>query len=296
MKLTVIIPTHNRPNLLFRCLNFLERKYGYMSFDLDVIVIDSSRDSKIDINLFPKIRAAIKYFPVSQKMGVFEKLSFATKIMDDGLIQLVADDDLLDLEALDLVARGIVASPSDIALFPTCIVDVSSHRFHMRAPIYCNKGECHSRYEEIGSIYQPTMYNLRQSSVLKKAWELMSKFSFCPNRLKEMLEAYFSWHFSSNFIYVEPLVIVRTSHREQISSNEVLWPEIVDGSDIEEACKIVEECLGKNARVGFLRFLAAYLKNPQRDLPYHSLEQEQVAAKAFEVNQNAVRRLVIETL
>ena len=90
--LTIIIPTHERQELLFRSLKF------YKKYNISIIIVDSSKKAIADkIKLkWPK---NFKYFHTPNQ-SISSKLFFAINKVGTKYVNLCPDDDFLNMESL----------------------------------------------------------------------------------------------------------------------------------------------------------------------------------------------------
>lgn len=93
-KITAVIPTYRRPNLLKRAIkSVLNQTYPY--FEVRVYDNASGDETAAVVNEFAKKDSRVKYFCHPQNIGAVKNFKYGISLVDTPLFSLLSDDDFL---------------------------------------------------------------------------------------------------------------------------------------------------------------------------------------------------------
>src|SRR4051794_23129281 len=106
-KVTVIIPTRERPDTLAKCLKTaLNQDYG----NLEVVVSDNCSSPETAAVVRALNDPRVKYFNTGKRISMSHNFEFATSKVEAGWIVLLGDDDGLLPNSLGRLVRLLEAS------------------------------------------------------------------------------------------------------------------------------------------------------------------------------------------
>jgi glycosyltransferase domain-containing protein len=192
--ITLLIPTHNRPSYLFRCLSFL-RSAGFIH---DIIIADSSDDPIFELNR-KTIDALGTAFKATQldcrRIESIRKYNYALEVIDSPLVTICGDDDFI-----------VPSTVSECATFLKNNEDYShSHgriltfweRSSASAPIrllksypqHANEAEILPRMKAHFSRYANNFYSVRRTEQFRRNFRRVSELNIGRGLQERMLAA-----------------------------------------------------------------------------------------------------------
>ena len=186
IKLSIIIPTYNRPKYLRRILSYYDEYRG----DYNIIVADSSSDENKKLNsknvmIFPELN--IQHFDnYSPKINLSHKISDVLNYVNTKYSVLCADDDFITVngicKSVDFLERNpdISCAHGHYISFYLKFDRVKKQQFCW-TPIYPNKSinfsTAKSRLNFHFSNYYPTLYAVHRTNLLKMIFSETIKYT-----------------------------------------------------------------------------------------------------------------------
>lgn len=134
-RISVIIPTHNRPQLLPRAV---ESAFA-AGTDVEVVVVDdASRDETAEVC---KGLAGIKYVRIEQNQGVAGARNAGVLASSSEYIALLDDDDVRVAGSLDLQLARLHDEPDAALIYGQALIDSADRLNHDRYPLVCPTGD-----------------------------------------------------------------------------------------------------------------------------------------------------------
>lgn len=134
-RISVIIPTHNRPQLLPRAV---ESAFA-AGTDVEVVVVDdASRDETAEVC---SGLAGIKYVRIEQNQGVAGARNAGVLASSSEYISLLDDDDVRIAGSLDLQLARLRDEPGAALIYGQALIDSTDRLNHDRYPLVCPTGD-----------------------------------------------------------------------------------------------------------------------------------------------------------
>jgi glycosyltransferase involved in cell wall biosynthesis len=109
IKISVVIPTYDRPELLIETLNSI---WDNTVQPFEVIVVDNGINS-IDVSNIPN---KVKYFKTIPNIGVSQARNFGASLAKGDYIAFLDDDDLYEKDVIETITNEIISLNPDIIL------------------------------------------------------------------------------------------------------------------------------------------------------------------------------------
>lgn len=107
--ITLLIPTHNRPKYVARCLAF----YSSLAQEYEILVLDSSTDQLTQCEC--KKVGGIEHVPLDSNISFSRKLNIGGELATGTYIAVCADDDIIFPEGLNTCADYLDKHPDVVA-------------------------------------------------------------------------------------------------------------------------------------------------------------------------------------
>lgn len=179
--LTVIVPTHNRPDKLARCIGY------YSGLGVNLIIVDSSAVSYAGI-----VPLGVEYSHVPH-LNFSEKILFAASLCDSNLIALCADDDFLLKAALDEASADMKLDSSISISFGSFVRFDEGERAFKLVPLqnYCR--EIYKRVEDKTVLisrfmarYDQVLWSMYRKATLIKIFEVIDSAEYSNDNFIEI--------------------------------------------------------------------------------------------------------------
>jgi hypothetical protein len=134
-RISVIIPTHNRPRLLPRAV----ASAFAAGTDVEVVVVDdASRDETAEVC---SRLAGIKYVRIEHNQGVAGARNAGVRASSSEYISLLDDDDVRVAGSLDLQLARLHDEPGAALIYGQALIDSADRLNHDRYPLVCPTGD-----------------------------------------------------------------------------------------------------------------------------------------------------------
>lgn len=161
-RLSIIIPTHNRPHLLpIAVKSALEQTIA----EIEVIVVDDASTQKADLPADPRLRV----ITLSTSRGGAGARNVGTEAANAPWITYLDDDDRLfpDMAAVSLAALQETTLPAPVAVISGIdLVNAQGQRIETRLPPPMRSRGAHFALEELEAGHS---YNTKQTMVVEKS-------------------------------------------------------------------------------------------------------------------------------
>jgi glycosyltransferase domain-containing protein len=242
-KVTLVIPTYNRPEYLKRILNY------YFPAGIHIVVCDSSKDASA---LAQTNRLTYLHTP---EMSMTEKINLALAFVLTPFVFMCPDDDFI---FIDSIAEGVdvLEKNANISSFQGVYFSYTNGEELKFNPMYLNSigwdsfsDTAAGRFNAFYSNYHQLQYSLHRTQILKDAYGLLDSLKIRNYNLQELLVATVSLINGNN---CNSLIIygVRESAIRAIVSYGTVTPNINQMLLSEE---------GRKERKLFIDGLASYL-------------------------------------
>lgn len=158
MKISVLIPTHNRPALFLRCIESVFRAYSRYPVDLEIIVNNDSND--IEEVTHPLIPVTYLYHKSDNISEIYRVLFTSAK---NEYVYFLEDDDVLSTKFFEIVS----AYGSDIIYFN--YVPATRSKAFIE---FCKQSLFNTTKSEFLSQYDDTLFQFGQICFKKSALDL----------------------------------------------------------------------------------------------------------------------------
>lgn len=118
MKISILIPTYNRPELLFEAVKSV---WAQTTLPDEIIIGDDSKDEVtvqlVEEQLIPRSPVPLKYFHHKPSLKQTDNVDFLIQRASCELLLLLHDDDLLMPGCLELLKKPLIENPGVVASF-----------------------------------------------------------------------------------------------------------------------------------------------------------------------------------
>lgn len=189
-KITLLVPTFNRPNFLLRLLNF----YRDYDFPFRIIVLDSSSE-KITNDEFNTLLNSqyIDHQKFNPSIPFAEKIAKGVELVNTPYTVLCADDDVIFSDAI-AECVNFLDNHNDYAIAYGHYIGHTVVRKKLRWGVQGKNASIQSdnaikRIENIFTVNNPIVYAVTRTHIMKSMWEETARYTHGSFGLFEFLSA-----------------------------------------------------------------------------------------------------------